>query len=54
MREMPAKIQKYLNPLLTAVYLTIETVGGNPVRLRLRISIVLTGEGNLVYLEVDL
>ena len=49
MREMPAKIQKYLNPLPTAVYLTIETVGGNPVRLRLRISIAVTGEGNLVW-----
>ena len=33
----------------TVVYPTMETVGGNPVRLRLRIYLAVTGEGNLVW-----
>ena len=32
----------------TVVYPTMEAVGGNPVRPRLRIVLAVTGEGNLV------
>ena len=50
--EMPAKLQKHLNA--SAVYPTIETVGGNPVRLVISARLPLLARETLFDLEVDL